>query len=82
MLDGFVSVKDASEKYGYSESHIRNLLAQDKLKGEKFAGVWIVDPTSVEEHHARMEHLGNKKHGVWAKVTGEKSPALSGSCAS
>jgi hypothetical protein len=76
MLDGFVSVKDASEEYGYSESHIRNLLAQGKLKGEKFAGVWIVDRQSVQEHQCRMEQLGKKKHGAWAK-NDEKSPALS-----
>ncbi len=76
MLDGFVSVKDASTTSGYSESHIRSLLAQGKLRGEKFAGVWIVDRQSVRAHQCQMEQLGKKKHGTWAK-TDEKHPVLS-----
>jgi hypothetical protein len=62
-----ISVKEATETYGYSGSHIRNLLAKGMIEGEKIAGVWLVDPLSVEAHQARMERLGNKKHGTWAK---------------
>ena len=65
----FISVKQASERFGYSESHIRNLLAKGIITGEKFAGVWLINARSVERHQARMERLGKKKHGVWAKPT-------------
>lgn len=64
-----ISVKQASEEYGYSGSHIRSLLSKEVIIGEKIAGVWLVDPKSVEEHRARMERLGKKKHGVWANVS-------------
>ena len=70
-----ISVKQATEKYGYSGSHIRDLLSKGVITGEKIAGVWLVDPDSVAEHQARMERLGNKKHGVWAKAAGRQSPA-------
>jgi hypothetical protein len=69
-----ISVKQATEKYGYSGSHLRDLLGKGVISGEKIAGVWLVDPDSVEEHQARMERLGNKKHGVWAKAAGKKAP--------
>jgi hypothetical protein len=64
--DSFISVQDASVRYGYSGSHIRNLLGRGLVKGVKFAGVWLVDPGSVERHRTHMERLGNRKHGTWA----------------
>jgi hypothetical protein len=72
-----ISVKQATEQYGYSGSHIRNLLGKGVITGEKIAGVWLVDPLSVEEYQARMEYLGNKKHGTWANAADEKTPVLS-----
>ena len=72
-----ISVKEATETYGYSGSHIRNLLGKGMIEGEKIAGVWLVDPNSLEEHQARMERLGNKKHGTWARASGHKRPGLS-----
>ena len=69
-----ISVKQATETYGYSGSHIRNLLAKGIVEGEKIAGVWLVDPNSLEEHQTRMEKLGRKKHGTWAKPACKKEP--------
>ena len=46
------------------------------LEGEKIAGVWLVDPQSVEAYQARMKRLGNKKHGTWAKTRAEKNAEL------
>ena len=66
-LVSFVSVKEASETYGYSESHIRNLLAKGLIAGDKFTSVWMVDPKSVEEYKSQMERLGKKKHGTWVQ---------------
>ncbi len=67
-----ISVKQATETYGYSGSHIRNLLGKGIIAGEKIAGVWLVDPKSLEEHQARMDQLGRKKHGTWASAGDEE----------
>lgn len=64
-----ISVKQATATYGYSGSHLRALLSKGVIKGEKIAGVWLVEPASVEAHRARMEQLGNKKHGTWARAS-------------
>ncbi|MEA3376812.1 MAG: hypothetical protein U9R72_11530 [Chloroflexota bacterium] len=72
-----ISVREATETYGYSGSHIRNLLGKGMIEGEKIAGVWLVDPNSLEEHQARMERLGSKKHGTWAKAADKKRPSAS-----
>ncbi len=71
-----ISVKQATETYGYCGSHLRALLSKGVIKGEKIAGVWLVEPASVEAHRARMERLGNKKHGTWAKTSADKSAEL------
>jgi excisionase family DNA binding protein len=77
MIGNFISVKEASDRVGYSESHIRNLLDKGTITGEKIASVWLVDATSIEKYRARMERLGNKKHGVWA-VAQDASPISRG----
>jgi len=61
-----ISVREASQRYGYSESHIRGLLGRGVLSGEKIAGVWLVTPASIEEYRDQMSQLGAKKHGIWA----------------
>jgi hypothetical protein len=82
MTIDLISVKQATEQYGYSGSHIRNLLSKGVIAGEKIAGVWLVDPVSIEEYQARMERLGNKKHGTWAKSGGESTSLVPGSSSS
>jgi hypothetical protein len=76
----FISVKQASDRHGYSGSHIRNLLSKGVIAGEKFAGVWMVDPTSIERYRAEMEQLGSKKHGTWASGSVEKEVLPAASC--
>ena len=66
MAGNFISVREASERYGYSGSHIRQLLLANKIEGRKFANAWMVDAESLQEYRARMEMLGKKKHGMWA----------------
>jgi len=66
--DAFLSVKDASAQFGYSESHIRGLLIKGVLSGQKFASVWMVERVSIAAHKAAMETLGVKKHGMWANA--------------
>jgi hypothetical protein len=79
MTDNFISVKEASERYGYSDSHIRNLLGKGMIRGEKFASVWMVDRRSIEQHKATMDELGKKKHGMWAQPSdGNEAEASKG----
>ena len=80
MPENFMSVKEASDRYGYSGSHIRNLLSKGVIAGEKFASVWMVDSVSIEQYRVQMEQLGNKKHGVWANDSGDNGNAPCNDC--
>lgn len=73
MAGDFISVKEAAERYGYSGSHIRQLLLSNRIEGRKFANAWMVDAESLQEYRARMEWLGKKKHGMWANNTEKDS---------
>ena len=64
MPGSYITVKEASRQFSYSESHLRGLLSRGVIQGEKFASVWMVDPRSIEKHRLRMEQLGEKKHGL------------------
>lgn len=63
LLD-LISVREASERSGYSGSHIRDLLTRGLIAGQKLAGVWLVVPQSIEAYQDQMDQLGNKKHGL------------------
>ena len=76
MPPTFISVREASQRYRYSESHVRGLLSRRLIAGRKFAGVWMVDPRSIEEYREQMSQLGTKKHGIWASSDDDESPSL------
>jgi len=73
MGGNFISVREASERYGYSGSHIRQLLLANKIEGRKFANAWMVNAESLQNYRAQMERLGKRKHGMWANNTKKNS---------
>ena len=44
-----VTVADAARTLGYTERHIRQLIAEDKLAGTKHGRAWKVTRTSIEQ---------------------------------
>lgn len=61
MLEDYISVKEASERYGLSGGQLRRLLAEGKIKGIKIGSYWAVIPSSVEEYKATNPKPGPKK---------------------
>jgi hypothetical protein len=52
----WLSVQDVRERLGYSRQGIRNLGADQKIRGVKTRAGWLFDPERVEEFA--------KKHGI------------------
>lgn len=61
MAGDYISVKEASEKYGLSVAQIGRLLRLGKLQGRKIGNSWAVVPTSVELYLADRPKPGLKK---------------------
>ena len=53
-----LTVKEAASKLGYHPQHLRRLLRSGKVKGERFSGVWMVDPAEVERIKALQRPSG------------------------
>jgi len=79
MAGNYISVREASERFGYSDSHIRSLLIKGLIEGDKFANVWMVDAESLQKYKAWMERLGKRKHGLWANTLMVDRAASAGS---
>jgi transposase len=55
------SVKEASEKLGISQSQVRRLLKQDRLKGKKLVRDWVVLSLEYNTHSVKE---ASKKLGI------------------
>ena len=61
MLEDYISVKEASERYGVSESYITRLLREGRLKGQKLGlRVWMVNVNEVEAYLKEPRKRGRK----------------------
>jgi hypothetical protein len=60
-MANLVLISKACEESMYSDRHIRQLLKQKKIIGEKQGGVWLIDLDSLKEYEARMKEEGPKK---------------------
>lgn len=56
-----VLVSQAAEESSYSVSHIRLLMRQDKVKGDKIGGIWMVDIDDLKRYEQAMQEEGTKK---------------------
>jgi len=56
-----VLVSQAVEESDYSEPHIRLLLRQGRVKGEKQRGIWMVDIDDLKRYEKKMDEVGTKK---------------------
>jgi hypothetical protein len=45
-----ISLGEASERYGFSRTHFRQIAQRGRLKAQKIAGVWLTTPAAVEEY--------------------------------
>jgi hypothetical protein len=57
-----VLISEAVKEVPYKREHVSLLLRENKVKGQKFGGVWLVDLEDLKEYYQRMEDLGSKRH--------------------
>ncbi len=57
----YISVKEASERYGVSESYLTRLLREGRLKGRKLGvRIWMVDASEAEVSLKEPRKRGRK----------------------
>ena len=55
------SVKQIAEKHGFSESQIRRLIRQDKIKARKVGNYYAIDERSVKDLKRTRSPKGSRK---------------------
>ena len=60
MIDGYLTTKQASERYGLSAAHIRRLLEYATIRGVKAGHDWLLETTSLEEYLADRPRPGRR----------------------
>lgn len=55
---GWLTVKQASEKYGYSRNYLRVLVKLTKIKGVEVDGIIFISEDSLRTY---KEHAGRRK---------------------
>jgi len=61
-MPNLVLVVQAEAETSYSADHIRHLLANQIVKGEKHGRIWLVDLDDLKRYEAEMQAAGTSKH--------------------
>lgn len=62
-VSAWITVSKASEISGYNEEHIRRLLRDRDVTGEKFGIVWKVKRASLIAYLTKARSSEDKRHG-------------------
>jgi len=60
FLPDWISVKQAAERTGYSEGHLRHLLGKGKVRGRKFGRDWFTTEEALREYISTNPRPGPK----------------------
>ncbi len=60
-MANLVLVAQAALESDYTTDHIRLLLRNDQIKGQKFGGTWLVDIDDLRRYEQDMKSLGPRK---------------------
>ena len=58
-IESSVTVREAAERLGVSQSRVRKLCDIGGLKATKFGDVWVIDEQSLQERIANPPKPGN-----------------------
>jgi hypothetical protein len=61
MSDQRLTAQQAANALGYHINHLYRLLKAGAIKGERFSGVWAIDPREVE----RVKNLQDEYGRYW-----------------
>lgn len=60
-MANLVLIAQAVEESDYTANHIRLLLRESVIKGQKAGGTWLVDLDHLKHYEQEMKALGTKK---------------------
>lgn len=55
MQEDYISVKEATVRFGLSGAWLRRLLERGEIKGRKIGNSWAIEPPSIQKYLS-LEH--------------------------
>jgi excisionase family DNA binding protein len=68
----WITTAEAAELTGYKLSHLRYLVREGLVKGQKFGRDWMIHRESVLAYSEKMKELGPAKHDPWRTGSRQK----------
>ncbi|MCO6451386.1 MAG: hypothetical protein J5I90_11425 [Caldilineales bacterium] len=62
FLANLVLIAQAAQESSYTTAHIRLLLRNGTIQGEKVGGIWLADLDSLKQYEEEMENLGPQRY--------------------
>ncbi len=61
-MANLVLIAQAQEHSEYHSDHLRYLVREGFVEGEKFGGIWLIDLDDLKKYEQKMNELGKQKH--------------------
>ncbi len=59
--ENLLTIAETAKLLGYTQQHVRRLVAAGELAGEKLGRDWVISRASVEDYRARIGPEGKKR---------------------
>ena len=63
MFDSWITTEEAVSLSGYNLPHLRRLIREDKIQGQKFGRTWMVNKDSLIDYLEKAKQSGDKRWG-------------------
>ena len=63
VKEGYITIKEASDRTGYNAEYLRRLIRLDKIKAEKLGTVYLVNVKSLDDYMASIKDADDDRTG-------------------
>jgi excisionase family DNA binding protein len=63
--DEWITTAEAAKLAGYKPAHIRYLVKEGHVIGQKFGRDWMINQESIQSYVRKMKELGPAKYDPW-----------------
>ena len=61
VLNGLVTVQEASKLSGYSQQYLRRLLRIEKIKGKKIGNLWLIGVIEIQNYKEYSRQMSDQR---------------------
>ena len=63
LKEGYITIKEASDRTGYNAEYLRRLIRLNKIRAEKLGTVYLVNVASLDDYLATIKDADDDRTG-------------------